>query len=72
MKSAVQELVARKRRLFRTLIRRQRIGVGAGAARLVGHLAPVTALAVVSGAARAEIRCTPTASLQHWALAEPL
>lgn len=51
----VRRLVARKRRLFRARLRRDGIGVGAGAARLVSALARDTALAVVSSAARVEI-----------------
>lgn len=53
--AAVRRLVARKRRLFRMLLRDHRVGVGAGGARLVRSLAGDTALAVVSSAARAEI-----------------
>jgi beta-phosphoglucomutase len=51
----VRRIVALKRRLFRTRLKLDGIGVGAGAARLVRALARDTALAVVSSAARVEI-----------------
>jgi beta-phosphoglucomutase-like phosphatase (HAD superfamily) len=56
----VRRLVARKRRLFMQLVRRHRVGVGAGAARLLLALAgtpPAGGLpvAVVSSATRVEI-----------------
>src|SRR5262245_38505485 len=53
--AVVERLVARKRRLFRALVRRDRIAVGAGGARLVRSLAKDALLAVVSSAARVEI-----------------
>jgi HAD superfamily hydrolase (TIGR01509 family) len=51
----VRRLVARKRRLFRMLLRDHRVCVGPGASRLVRSLARDATLAVVSSAARVEI-----------------
>jgi HAD superfamily hydrolase (TIGR01509 family) len=55
-RAAIVTLVARKRRHYRRLLGARRIVVGPGAARLVRALAPRLPLAVVSGAARAEVR----------------
>jgi HAD superfamily hydrolase (TIGR01509 family) len=54
--ATIVALVARKRRQYRALLSARRIGVGPGAARLVRALAARLPLAVVSGAARAEVR----------------
>jgi beta-phosphoglucomutase len=55
-RAAVAALVARKRRLYRVLSGARRIVVEPGVVRLVRALARRLPLAVVSGAARAEVR----------------
>jgi len=55
-RALVVSLVARKRRRHAALLAARRIGVEPGAARLVRALARRLPLAVVSGAARAEVR----------------
>ena len=52
----VRRLVARKRRLFRAVLRRERLGIEPAVRRLVRRLARRRTLVIVSGAARSEIR----------------
>jgi len=55
-RASVVAIAARKRRLFRALSTARRVVIEQGAARLVRALARRLPLAVVSGAARAEVR----------------